>query len=150
MKKKNPLSLAVAAAAASVLSAFAAQSQAQISISGTSAITENFDGMTTTNNASLPSFWKMSPAGDASPSYTNVGNFTVVSQAASSGTPVTGGRYNWGNGTTTSDRAIGFITSGGYANPNGIMTQLQNNTANAITGFTLSYDVERYRINLSL
>lgn len=122
---------------------------AQVSITGSSAVTENFDGIGTSATATLPSNWKMSAAGQGSSSlaFTNVGNLTATNQAASSGSPTAGGRYNWGNGTTTSDRAIGFMTSGSYASPNSIMVQYRNNGSTNITDITISFDVERYRIN---
>lgn len=120
-------------------------SQAQISLTGT--YSENFDSIGATATAALPASWKMSPAGTAAPTYAAAGNFTAVLQQASSGSPATGSRYNWGNGTTTTDRAIGFLTSGGYASPNSIMVQFSNDGIQSLTGFSLSYDIERYRIN---
>lgn len=122
---------------------------AQVSITGSSAVTENFDGIGTSATATLPSNWKMSAAGQGSSSlaFTNAGNLTATNQAASSGTPVTGARYNWGNGTTTSDRAIGFMTSGSYVSPNSIMVQYRNNGSTNITDITISFDIERYRVN---
>jgi len=88
------------------------RSTGQIAISNTTPLTESFS-IGTSTTASLPSNWKMSPAGTGSPTWSAVGNFTAVNQGASSGSPATGGRYNWGNGSATSDRAIGFMTSSG-------------------------------------
>jgi hypothetical protein len=72
---------------------------------------------------------------------------TATLLQASSGSPATGSRYNWGNGTTTSDRAPGFMTSGGYASPNSILVDYDNNTGATITQLNVSFDYERYRIN---
>jgi hypothetical protein len=116
----------------------------EISLTGTTA-SENFDGMETSSSAILPSGWVMSPAGAAMPTYSAEGNFTAVNQAASSGSPTTGGRYNWGSGGT--ERSAGFMTSGGYASPNSIMVGYVNDTGSTIAGVTLAFDYERYRIN---
>jgi len=115
---------------------------AQIVLSGTSA-SENFDSMGTSTN--LPFGWKMSPAGAVAPTYADAGNFTNCTQQSSSGSPTTGARYNWGS--STSERAAGFMTSGSYASPNSIMVAYQNNNAGAIGSVELSFDYERYRIN---
>ena len=122
------------------------QAATEISLTGFSA-SENFDSMGSSASASLPSGWVMSAAGAGTPTYTAAGNFTAVGQAYSSGSPTTGGRYNWGNGSTTSDRAIGFMTSGSYASPNSIMVGYANNTGVTIGSMTLTFDYERYRIN---
>lgn len=126
-----------------LVSGFSAKAQISLTLSG---YTENFD-IGTSTTASLPSGFKMSPAGASSPTWSNSGNFSAVSQGASSGSPSQGGRYNWGNGTSTSDRAIGFMTSGSYGSPNSIMADFTNNTGSTISSLELSYDYERYRIN---
>jgi len=110
-------------------------------------VIQNFDVMGTSATASLPPNWKMSPAGDAAPTYANGGNFTATNLAASSGAPATGGRYNWGNGTATTDRALGFMTSGSYASPNSIMAYYQNTSGVQINDLSITFDYERYRVN---
>src|SRR5688572_21458399 len=124
----------------------ASLSSAQISITSSGA-TQNFDGIGTTATASLPTNWKMTAAGDSAPTWASATNVTTTTQGASSGTPATGGRYNWGNGTITTDRAIGFMSSGSYNSPNSIMAFFQNNTGSTMTSATISFDFERYRIN---
>jgi MYXO-CTERM domain-containing protein len=91
----------------------------------------------------------MTDAGDATPTWSNAANITATTRGASSGTPTNGGAYNWGDSDDTSDRAIGFMTSGGYASPNSIMAYFQNNTGNTINTLSLSFDIERYRLNTS-
>lgn len=118
----------------------------QISIPNATPVTQNFDAMGTSATAALPSNWRMSPAGTASPTWTAVGNFTVVSQQASSGSPTAGGRYNWGI-TSSSDRALGVMTSGSYASPNSIMAYFRNDGTTEITNLNIAYDAERYRVN---
>ena len=121
-------------------------SWSQISISGTSAITQNFDTLGTSATAALPSGWKMSAAGAGTTAgYSTSGNLTAVNLQASSGSPTAGGRYNWGS--SSSERALGFMTSGSYASPNSIMVAFKNSTGSTITGFSISFDYERYRIN---
>lgn len=122
-------------------------SKAQIAIPNTTPVTQNFDGIGNAAAATLPANWKMSPAGTAAPTWAAATNVTATTQAASTGTPATGGRYNWGNGTTTTDRAIGFMTSGGYASPNSIMAYYQNTSGAQINDITIAFDYERYRIN---
>lgn len=119
-----------------------------VEITGTSYI-QTFNDIGTTATASLPAGWKMSPAGTASPTYLAAGNFAAVTQAASSGSPSAGGRYNWGNETGTGDRAIGFMTSGSYNRPNSIMVEFQNSTGTTLTSLTVAFDLERYRAHLN-
>jgi len=118
---------------------------AQINIPGTTPVTENFDAMAASATAALPTGWKISAAGAASPTWPAAGNFSAVNQQASSGTPATGGRYNWG--TSATERALGIMTSGSYASPNSIMAFFRNTNAASISQLAISYDLERYRIN---
>lgn len=118
-----------------------------VNLTSASSIAENFNSIGSTATASLPADWKMSAAGASAPTYSATGNWTSTTDAASSGNPTAGGRYNWGNGTTTTDRAIGFMTSGGYSSPNSIMVSITNANATTLTGASLAFDIERYRVN---
>src|SRR5690349_18716960 len=120
--------------------------KAQISIANTSTVSENFDGIGTAATASLPANWKMSPAGTGSPTWSDVNNVTATAFAASGGSPITGGRYNWGKSTGT-DRSIGFISSVNYLSPNSVMAWFQNVNTDYITSLTISYDLYQFRIN---
>lgn len=133
--------------AATVLILGIVSSKAQIAIPNTTPVTQNFDGIGNTATATLPANWKMSAAGTAAPTWAAATNVTATTQAANTGAPTAGGRYNWGNGTTTTDRAIGFMTSGSYANPNSIMAYYQNTSGAQINDITIAFDYERYRIN---
>ncbi len=111
-------------------------------------VSQNFNTMLGTSaTASITSGWGVTAAGGgAAPNYgTNTGAATT--HQASSGSPNTGGIYNWGNGTT--DRALGFMTSGGYASPNAILFGFTNNTGSTLGSISLSFNFERYRINSS-
>ena len=119
----------------------------QINIPANSLVKENFNTIGSTATATLPSSWKMSSAGTgASSGYATGNNVTATTQAASSGTPTTGGRYNWAT-TPGTDRAIGFMSDAGYADGNAIFADYKNTTGATITSVNLSYSIERYRIN---
>jgi len=145
----RPLRKILTPLCAAILPALLATSaQAQVPITGTTPITENFDSMGASTTATLPSSWKMTAAGAGTTAgYATPANVTAVNQGASSGSPTSGGRYNWGNGTTTTDRAPGFMTSGSYASPNAIVVAYVNNTGSTITSISISFIYERYRIN---
>ncbi|MFY7884583.1 MAG: InlB B-repeat-containing protein, partial [Dolichospermum sp.] len=72
----------------------------------------------------------------------------AVTQQASSGAPTNGGTYNFGS--SVSERSVGAMTSGGFASPNNLLGFFQNTNASNITGLTISYDAERYRVNTAL
>lgn len=119
------------------------------SITTASAVLQDFNSVGTSTTAALPSGWKMSAAGAGSftsLNYNAAANLTATSQGASSGSPVTGGRYNWGT-TGGTDRSIGFMTSGSYASSNSILVGYTNSTGLDIVDLSVSYTIERYRRN---
>jgi hypothetical protein len=133
-----------------ILFACSISANAQISLSAGTTISETFNAMTT--GTSLPAHWQMSPAGGgAAATFQNPAttNFTAVSEVANSGSPITAGRYNWGN-NAGADRAIGFMTSGSYVSPNAIMAWYQNNSGATVTSLTVTFQIERYRVNTFL
>lgn len=114
---------------------------AQIPLSNSATYTENFDGMGSTTT--LPANWRMA-ASNSAPIWNNAG--VTVTQQASSGSPTTGGTYNWGS--TASERAVGAMTSENFASPNSLLAFFQNTSNNGtITELSISYNAERYRIN---
>lgn len=115
------------------------KTRAQIPIPNTTPVTENFDGMGAT--LTLPTNWRV--AGGTSPTW--AGGTGSVTQQASSGSPTTGGTYNWGS--TSSERAVGSMTSGSFASPRSVMSFYQNTGSTNITDLSISYDLERYRRN---
>ncbi len=119
---------------------FCQTSFGQIGIPSTSAVRENFDGMAATT--SLPTNWRMAVS-TSSPVFSTAS--TSVTLQASSGTPTTGGTYSWGS--SSSERAVGAMTSGTFASPNSLMALYKNTNCSALTSLTVSYDAERYRIN---
>ncbi len=125
----------------------AALSHAQTAIPANTIITQSFNGIGSSATAALPANWKMSSAGTgATANWATGTNITATTQAANSGTPTTGGAYNWGTASGT-DRAIGFMPSGSYASPNSIMAYYRNTTGATITSITVSFAIECYRIN---
>lgn len=121
--------------------------KAQINLGNNTIAVENFNSLGTSATAALPANWKVSGAGlGLSSGWTTGTNSTSTTQAANSGAPVNGGIYNWGT-TPGVDRAIGFMSSGSYASPNSVMAYYRNTTGSAVTSISVSFQIERYRIN---
>ena len=121
---------------------------AQISIvTPGAAVTQNFNSMGSLAAAPLPTGFRFNTTGNYST------GTTVTTQAAgTSGTGVltgtsTAGNYNFANGitATSTDRCIGFLTSGSFLSPREILVQIQNNTGTTITDLALSWNYEKYR-----
>ncbi len=112
-------------------------------------ISQNFDGIGTTATASLPTDWKA----DKNTTARTLGNYasavtaTEVVDGASVSASATNGIYNMGSGTTDtgSDRAIGFLSSGTATKSGNLYLKITNNTGSTVSGFKISYDVEKYR-----
>ena len=120
----------------------------QVSITGTTPVTEDFNSIGTSGTATLPTGFRI---GRATAAYSVAATATEQS-AGTSGTNVvsavsTGGTYNWANGVTASstDRALGFLTSTSTAGPGYLFMELRNNSGATITGFNVSFDCEKYR-----
>jgi hypothetical protein len=118
---------------------------AQISIPPDAPVNENFNAIA--GGLTLPANWKISTAGGGATATWATG-LTSVTQAANTDAPVTGGSYNWGTLSGT-DRAVGFLASGSYASPNAVMAHFRNTSGAAITTLTISFTIERYRVNTS-
>jgi endonuclease G len=133
----------------SVYVAFAA-----ISLSTTTAYTQNFDSLgiplSSPTPSNLPVDFRQSTASapraigafsSATLQTLRVGGANLSSTAAN-------GSYNFGAGTTAlgnADRAPGFLSSGTATMSGNLYAQLVNNTGGALTGLQISYDVEKYR-----
>lgn len=112
----------------------------QTGIPSSTSIVQTFDAMGGTTT--LPSNWRIH-ASTSSPTWS--GASPSVTQQASSGSPSTGGTYNWGQNAT--DRAVGAMTSGGFSSPNSLIGYFRNTGTTSISQLSISYDVERYRRN---
>ena len=122
---------------------------AQLNIPINTVVSQNFNSIGAASAAPLPANWKMSSAGTGGTANWLTGtNITATTQAANSGSPTAGGAYNWAT-TAGTDRAIGFMTDGTYTGPNSIMAFYRNTTGATVTSVTVSFAIERYRINTS-
>lgn len=110
-------------------------------------VTQNFNSIGTAANATLPANWRMSPSGNAVGAWS--AGVNITSQAASSGAPSSGGRYNWATSAGT-DRAIGFLTDGAYNSPNAVMAYFRNTTGATVSNMTIAYSIERYVVNTTV
>eukprot|EP01036_Dinobryon_divergens_P030764 gene30764-40059_t len=124
LQKKN-VRLAAVTLTIAILQLFTSQVSAQLSITSTSAFTENFNGIGSSATAACPSGWKIGAA-----TYTGAVS-AVTAAAGTSGTGAltgtsSGALYNFADGVTISstDRSLGILTT---------------------TGFTISFDYEKYR-----
>ncbi|WP_312822109.1 T9SS type A sorting domain-containing protein [Epilithonimonas sp.] len=114
----------------------------QISLTNSSnSNTQNFDSMGATTT--LPSNWRMRIETTSPTWAAAVG--TVTQQSSGSSNPTAGGTYNWGR--TTSERAVGAMTSGSFDSPNNLLSYYKNNGTTNITQISVSYNAERYRVN---
>ncbi len=107
--------------------------------------TQNFNSIGSTATASLPTGFKIGTNWSS-------GTTATTRAAGTSGTGIlTGtsaaGVYNFANGITASstDRAIGFLSSGSYTSPRSIIYAFTNNTGSTITSIDISWNYEKYR-----
>lgn len=114
-------------------------SGAQTSIPNTTPVTQDFNSMGTAKN--LPANWRI--ADNNTPTWA-VGVSTVT-QAVHSGSPNTGGTYNWGESAT--ERCVGSMTSGTWNRQNSLMGYFRNSNAQSIISLNVSYVVKRFRRN---
>jgi antitoxin (DNA-binding transcriptional repressor) of toxin-antitoxin stability system len=94
--------------------------------------TENFDGM---SGLALPSGFSITASSGLSTSVDLTASTLSVSSA--------GKTYKFISGT---DNAVGILNSSGFSSPRSIFLQLYNNTGADITGLTVNFDYEKYRL----
>jgi hypothetical protein len=138
----------------SMLLAFPFLVNAQASLTGTT-YTQNFDGIGSTATAVLPVGFKFSITGGTVDynAASNISATTHVYGTSGSGVITSssqGGSVNWANGVaaSSSDRSIGFITSGSTsptAGPKDVFFAFTNNTGSTINDLSISFDYEKYR-----
>ncbi|PQJ09142.1 hypothetical protein CJD36_020325 [Flavipsychrobacter stenotrophus] len=115
------------------LQLFVSNVKGQLSLTTTSAVTTNFDGMST--GTALPTGFLI---GAGTAAYASASG-TVTNVA--SGSFTAGGTYNYAAGT---DRCPGFLGSGSFT-PGVLYFGVTNNTGATIVGFTISWKYEKYR-----
>ena len=122
---------------------------AALSLSTTTAQTQNFDGIGTTATATLPTDFRADRLSvvRAVGAFAAAGTATTQVGGANLSTSAANGVYNFGSGATTTgpDRAIGFLSSGTATFSGNLYAQFVNNTGDSLSGLLVSYDVEKYR-----
>src|SRR5258707_6192051 len=126
---------------------------AAISLSTSTAYTQNFDGMGTSATAALPTDWRV----DKPSTVRTVGTFaaatttTNLAGGANLSSTASNGIYNFGSGTTTTgpDRAVGFLSSGTATSSGDLYAQLVNSTGGELSRAHSFFDVaeDRKRVN---
>jgi hypothetical protein len=120
---------------------------AQIAIPNTTTITQNFDGIGVTGTATLPTGIRVNTTAN----YTTGTSATTLAYGTTGANAVTGTSggaiVNWANGVrdSSTDRAVGFLTSGSFSSPRTIVAAIQNTGTTAITSLTITFDYEKYR-----
>jgi len=120
-----------------------------VDISIGSPVSQNFDVIGTSATASLPTDWKA----DKNTTARTVGTYTAAVSATelqggnSMATGAQNGIWNLGAGVPASatDRSIGWLSSSTATKSGNLYVKLVN-TGSAIGNFTISYDVEKYRM----
>src|SRR5262245_44870211 len=132
---------------------------AAISLSTSTAYTQNFDGMgvpaTATTASTLPADFRVDNTSTSTAAdVRKVGTFgaavttTARAGGANLSTSAANGTYNFGAGTAAlgnSDRAVGFLASGTATASGNLYAQLVNNGSSALAALRISYNVEKYR-----
>ncbi len=119
----------------------------QVSIPDATAVTQNFDILGSSGTATLPSGFVVNTTANYSTGTTAT---TLAYGTSSAGAVVgtsTGGIINWANGVTASstDRALGFLTTGTFTGPRSIILAIQNTSLSTISDLNITFDYEKYR-----
>jgi hypothetical protein len=121
---------------------------ANIEANGT--YTQNFDGIGTEATATLPTGWKADKqtAVETVGTYANGVSATERQGGNNMSTTASNGIYNFGAGdlATATDRAVGGLSSSSASKSVNFYLKLTNNGTTPITSFTISYDIEKYRM----
>lgn len=119
----------------------------QVTISAGSSYTQNFNSIGTSATATLPTGWKIDAQSTARVMgvYSTAATATTATATFNMSTNAGGGLYNFGD-NSGSDRAIGGLSASNNNKSVNIYVDLQNNGANPIGSFTISYNIEKYRM----
>jgi uncharacterized repeat protein (TIGR02543 family) len=118
----------------------------QVSLTNAAASnTQNFDAIGTSATATLPTGFKIGTDWSTGLTATTLA-YGNTGAGAVTGTS-SGGAINWSNGITGSstERAIGFLSTGSYTSPRSIMFAFTNNTGSTISSLDISWNYEKYR-----
>ncbi|MFZ4766630.1 MAG: beta strand repeat-containing protein, partial [Roseimicrobium sp.] len=112
----------------------------------TSPFTQSFDGMGNLAASPWPSGFKHGTDWSSGLTAGTQAGGTATGTSVLTSTS-SGAAYNFANGVnaTSTDRAIGFLTSGGFTSPRSLIFAFTNNTGSTVTGMTVNWDYEKYR-----
>ncbi len=130
------------------LSLVSSISFAQVSITSSTPVSQTFDGMNFSATAALPAGFKVGATGADWSTGTSATTLTYGSTGSGAVTSSSsGGVINWANGLrdSSTDRALGFLTTGSFASPRSVMYAFTNNTGATVISIDLSWDYEKYR-----
>lgn len=119
----------------------------QVNITPGSTITQDFNTIGTTAAAALPSGWRADAQSAARTLGTYAGAGTVTAQAggANMSSSAASGIYNYGSTSNSNDRAVGGLSASSSNRTVNVYTDLLNTGAGAVSGLTISYNIEKYR-----
>jgi len=117
-----------------------------VNISAGTTVTEPLT-IGTSPTAALPAGWKVSKSATERlvTAYASAAGNTELAGSANISSTAGNGIYNFGNSATTTDRAVGGLSSSTASKSVNLMVQLTNNGTASINDFTISYNVEKYR-----
>jgi endonuclease I len=125
----------------------------QIAISPSITVSENFNSLGTSASATLPTNWKADKNTTVKTVGTYSGATTTTNYAGGINLSATAGNgvYNFevGDGTTSSNRALGGQSSSSASKSVNIYSYFQNTGSTTITQVDISYDVMRFRNGLN-
>ena len=127
------------------------EARAQLQLTGSAEVTQDFASLGTSATATLPTGFLL--AGGATPTYSNAANTSATTQAGGTtgtgafSTSSSGGAYNFANGTTATatDRALGFLSSTSYSSPRHLLLAIRNSSGQTLTDLLVKFDIEKYR-----
>jgi hypothetical protein len=124
------------------------QAQITISSSGTS-YSESFNGLGTASNASLPTNWKVQSSSSTTQwtgmSFSTGSGAVTHSLGNNMSTTASGGIYRFNANGSTSESALGGLSSGSAAKTVVFMAEFINSGALAISSLNIAYNIEKYR-----
>lgn len=129
--------------------AFLSMAMYAVDIAPGGTVTQNFT-IGTSATATLPTDWKVDKNATARSvgTYSAAGTATELIAGNSMPTNAANGIYNYAAGVPESatDRAVGGLSSGTASKSVNVYVKLTNNGSSSISSFTLSYNVEKYRM----
>ncbi|MCF6129343.1 T9SS sorting signal type C domain-containing protein [Flavobacterium sp. AS60] len=120
--------------------------QTNLAAGGT--FTENFNGLGASSTATLPTNWKAQKTTnvrDAALTYSTAVTAVELAGGNSMSTTAGNGIYRYNANNVTTESAVGGLSSSSASKTVAFMSYFNNNAATAISSFTISYDVEKYR-----